>query len=232
LTNKTNSSAESSLPRNISIWTHDRLRVVPPRKPLPSHHDALGKKYNYRKSKPLKNGKCSNAPIGNCQFDERPQESHDKLSKSWLPFFLRKTTLGIFIVIFGAMIIALEVLFVVSKKRDGLTETNTSFKYLWKYGPTATLTIVAAFWGRLKYEAEVTTPCLGHDNTPVTSNKHALLKDYVGAFPIVSPFRAIGNRDYYVAGGEIISLLLTALVILPLAYFHPFQSMWQTTLSR
>lgn len=140
------------------------------------------------------------------------RESPSDHYRSWLPLYLRRPVLITFTGLFGAMIVALEAMLAVSKKRQGLTESHTGLRYLWTYGPTALLTFLRAFWNRVDYEAKTTAPWVSAN--PVCTSRDALLLDYVDMFPLVVPFRALRRQDYMVAASATVSHLLTVLIAL------------------
>ncbi|KAI5865702.1 hypothetical protein GGS23DRAFT_603248 [Durotheca rogersii] len=131
--------------------------------------------------------------------------------------FLRRPVFITFALLFVAMIVVLEVLFGLSKRNQGVTESDAGLRYLWTYGPTAFLTLVHALWNRVDYEAKATAPWLKAD--PVLIGRDALLLDYVDMLPIEVPFRALKRRDFVVAASSTISLLLTALIVLSTGLF-------------
>ncbi|KAI0012194.1 hypothetical protein F4779DRAFT_569791 [Xylariaceae sp. FL0662B] len=149
-------------------------------------------------------------------FPEEVEPPAERL-QSWLPLYLRRIMFIAFAVLFGAMIVALEVLFAISEQHQGLTESYASLRYLWTYGPTALLTLIHAFWNRVDYEAKVAAPWLKGD--PIITSRDALLLDYIDMFPLVVPFRALKHRDYPVAASSTISLLFTILIVLSTGLF-------------
>ncbi|XXG97848.1 Sigma-adaptin 3A [Hypoxylon texense] len=137
--------------------------------------------------------------------------------RGWLPFHLRRIVFITFAILLGLMVVALEVLFVISQRNQGLTESRSNLHYLWTYGPTAVLTLAQAYWSRVDYEAKVTAPWLRAN--PICASRDALLLDYVDMFPLLVPFRALKRRDYPVAASATISLLFTILVVLSTGLF-------------
>ncbi|KAI4862482.1 hypothetical protein F4820DRAFT_460205 [Hypoxylon rubiginosum] len=148
-----------------------------------------------------------------------PQEPEPPTSQhqTWLPCYLRKFMFIAFTILLGVMVVALEVLFVISQRNQGLTESRSSLHYLWTYGPTAILTLAQAYWSRVDYEAKVAAPWLKAN--PICASRDALLLDYIDMFPLVVPFRALRRRDYPVAASATISLLFTILVVLSTGLF-------------
>ncbi|KAL7620864.1 hypothetical protein AAE478_009862 [Parahypoxylon ruwenzoriense] len=152
-------------------------------------------------------------------MDGLPEEAEPQTNRhpTWLSLYLQRLVFIFFAVFLGAMVVVLEVLFAISKKRQGLTESHAGLKYLWTYGPTALLTLIHALWNRVDYEAKVTTPWLRAD--PVFMTRDALLLDYIDMFPLAVPFRALRRRDFLVAATSTISLLLSVLIVLSTGLF-------------
>ncbi|KAI6088758.1 hypothetical protein F4821DRAFT_276960 [Hypoxylon rubiginosum] len=155
--------------------------------------------------------------VNNGADTSSPETLPTNQHQEWLPFYLRRGVFIAFAVILGIMVVALEVLFAVSQKHQGLTDSYTSLHYLWTYGPTALLTLVQALWNRVDYEAKVTAPWLRAN--PIYNSRDALLLDYIDMFPLAVPFRAFKRRDYPVAAGATISLLFTMLIVLSTGLF-------------
>lgn len=57
--------------------------------------------------------------------------------KAWNPIFLGRTTLLIFIALFGAMTVALALLYHFSQLHNGISTQLSKNHYSWKYGPTS-----------------------------------------------------------------------------------------------
>ncbi|OTA79563.1 hypothetical protein M434DRAFT_381807 [Hypoxylon sp. CO27-5] len=150
-----------------------------------------------------------------------PQEIEPSTQRPqrWLPFYLRRPTFVVFTVLFGAMVVALEVLFAISQKYQGLTEgsSNPSYRYSWTYGPTAILTLIHAFWNRVDYDAKTAAPWLG--NKKVYTDRDSLLLDYLDITPPEVIFKALRRRDWLVVASATISLLLTSLIVLSTGLF-------------
>lgn len=111
----------------------------------------------------------------------------------------------------------LEILFAISQRNSGLSPDIPFVRYLWSYGTTGILTLTAALWHRLDYETKVSAPWLRAH--PITTSKSALLVDYIDAWSLLIPFRALRNRDYEVVYSSTVSLLLQVLIILSTSLF-------------
>ncbi|KAI0179778.1 hypothetical protein GGR52DRAFT_587311 [Hypoxylon sp. FL1284] len=137
--------------------------------------------------------------------------------KLWLPIYLRRSVFVAFTVVFGAMIVALEVLFSISNENHGLANGYSGMRHLWTYGPTTVLTLTRAVWYRVDYEAKITAPWLRAG--PICSSKYALLLDYIDMNSMIVPLQAFRRRDYRVAASTTISILLGILITLSTGLF-------------
>lgn len=158
------------------------------------------------------------------RYPDDPSQPHGEVKRSrqntstfWLPFCLRRTTSLLFLVAFALKAAILEILFAVSQRNSGLSPGIPFMRYLWSYGTTGILTLTAALWHRLDYETKVSAPWLRAH--PITSSNSALLVDYIDAWSLLIPFRALRNRDYEVVYSSTISLLLQVLIILSTSLF-------------
>ncbi|KAI0182093.1 hypothetical protein GGR52DRAFT_568296 [Hypoxylon sp. FL1284] len=184
---------------------------------VPSHNTGSPRPESTGSATPRGSAESSHTPsqgVGEEAGEEAPPTDE---RKAWLPFYLRRYVYIIFAVILGVLVAALEALFAVSQRRQGLVESHTGLHYLWTYAPTAVLTLIQAYWGRVDYEAKVTAPWLRAD--PICTSRDALLLDYVDMFPLAVPFKALKRRDYPVAASATISLLFTVLIVLSTGLF-------------
>ncbi|KAK3291635.1 uncharacterized protein B0H64DRAFT_427150 [Chaetomium fimeti] len=115
----------------------------------------------------------------------------------WRPFYLQRRVLLCFAAVFALVVAAIETLLVVSDKNSGIASSTPNRHYLWTYGPTAFLTLIAAVWSRAEYQSKLVAPWIrlsGHPAQP----KHTLLLDYFSDFQLFAVFRATRNRDFAV----------------------------------
>lgn len=136
----------------------------------------------------------------------------------WRPLYLRKWVLILFVISFCAIIATLEVLNYVSSANQGLASSVESRHYLWTYGPTAILTIIAALWARVEFQAKQSAPWQAMSERPEEPEKSVLL-DYISAMQPVAMVKAMKNRHYVVAAGIACSLLLRLLIIVSTSLF-------------
>ncbi len=94
--------------------------------------------------------------------DESASRNSTTRCLRWQPCYLRRFVLlgfiSVFISVFILIIVIIEALLAVSDRNQGLTTSTSSQHYLWKYGPTAFLTGVAAFWARTEYQSKIVAP--------------------------------------------------------------------------
>lgn len=64
-------------------------------------------------------------------IDERAQVA------PWRPFWLRSALLATFCGIFLALVVALSIMLIYSRRNDGLGSARSSLRHLWRFGPTA-----------------------------------------------------------------------------------------------
>ncbi|KAE8312565.1 hypothetical protein BDV41DRAFT_577507 [Aspergillus transmontanensis] len=130
----------------------------------------------------------------------------------WRPCYLRRRVLLLFLLIFVAMIAALEALHRVSSAHYGLGSSVENLHYSWTYGPTAILTVVAAFWSRVEFQAKQNAPWQAMQENP--QNAHtSVLMDYVSMIQPLSLLKSFKNGHLMVAAGVICSMLLRILTI-------------------
>lgn len=131
----------------------------------------------------------------------------------WRPKYLRRRVLALFSVTFLLMIAALEVLSVISARNDGIAKGFTKDHYLWTYGPTAFLTLIAALFNRVEYQAKIMAPWERLSKHPAPAPKN-LLVDYVSPLQPVSIYESFRNKDFAVAATTTVSVLIKLLIVL------------------
>ncbi|EOD51312.1 hypothetical protein UCRNP2_1955 [Neofusicoccum parvum UCRNP2] len=130
----------------------------------------------------------------------------------WTPFHLRRPVLLAAAAVFVLMVVALEVLHHVSERDDGLATVSENMHYLWTYGPTAVLTVLAALWGRVEYRSKQIIPWSLMARGP-TSMEHGLLLNYMTSTTLWSLYRSVKRRHFLVSIGISGSLILRLLII-------------------
>lgn len=136
-------------------------------------------------------------------------------ASAWQPSYLRRRALGGFAACFGALILGLEVLLSVSDKRQGLASSSAHLHYIWKYGPTAVLTVITASWRRVVFQAKMTAPWLRltHTKRPISAEQTILL-DYLDMWTHQVLFTACRHRDWLVLLSTATTMALLAATVL------------------
>lgn len=111
------------------------------------------------------------------------------------------------------MIAALELLNAISARNDGIAKGFNKDHYLWTYGPTAFLTLIAALFNRVEYQAKVLAPWERLSKGPAPARK-TLLLDYVSPLQPVAIYESLKNKDFAVAATATISVLIKLLIVL------------------
>jgi hypothetical protein len=132
---------------------------------------------------------------------------------AWRPLYLRRIVLSAFLASFILMIAAIETLLGISNQKDGLATSDASLHYLWTYGPTAMLTLLAAFWARVEYQSKLIMPWLRLAQ-PAQKADRTLLLDYTSAFQPVALYRSLQSKDVMVSLTITVSLLIKLLIII------------------
>lgn len=145
------------------------------------------------------------------------QQTEHRIS-GWQPSYLRPRVLIVFVIIFCAVIAALEALNHVSQVHSGIASSNESHHYLWTYGPTAIFTVIVAFWSRVEFQVKQRAPWKSMAEKPVEARESILL-DSVSEIQLVSMAKAIRNKHFDVAAGVTCSMLLRLMVIFSTALF-------------
>lgn len=111
------------------------------------------------------------------------------------------------------MIAALELLSVISARNDGIAKGFNKDHYLWTYGPTAFLTLIAALFNRVEYQAKIMAPWERLSKHPAFARK-TLLVDYVSPLQPVAIYETLRNKDFAVAATTTVSVLIKLLIVL------------------
>lgn len=139
------------------------------------------------------------------------------------PFWLGKSALLIFALVFAILAALLIALKCVSDSKDGFPLNFSSSEYSWTYGPTAVLIIVLSFWRRVDYYYKAAQPWRELQSGPVLGSR-SLLLDYVSPFQLQSVCRAFKFRHYRVFATIISFFLLKSIILVSTTLFvvqHP-----------
>lgn len=141
--------------------------------------------------------------------------SHYERTGYWA-FYLRRRILAVFLGTFAGFIVILQTLLAVSDRHHGLGESEEKLHYLWTYGPTAFLTLIAALWARVVCQAKILAPwerMIKGSAEP----KRSVLLDYLSTWQPKSIFEALRNLDYTVAAASTNLMVCKILIIISTA---------------
>ncbi|KAJ5461444.1 uncharacterized protein N7458_002996 [Penicillium daleae] len=144
--------------------------------------------------------------------------SDDLENSGWRPSYLRKRILALFVFAFSAIIAALEALYQSSEAHDGIAASTEGRHYLWTYGPTAILTIVATFWSRVEFQSKQNAPWQSMLEAPQPAEKSVLL-DYISDMQPVTVWKAFKNKQVIVFSSVSCTLLVQLVIILSTGLF-------------
>jgi putative Ca2+/H+ antiporter (TMEM165/GDT1 family) len=136
----------------------------------------------------------------------------------WRPGYLQRRVLIAFIVVFCAVIAALEVLNYISQVNYRIASSVNSRHYAWTYGPTAILTVIAALWSRVEFQAKQYAPWQAMQEGPTEASQSVLL-DYLSPMQPVALFKAFRNRNLVVFSSISCSLFLSLALVLSTGLF-------------
>jgi hypothetical protein len=147
---------------------------------------------------------------------DAPQLNHSagsvsSLTHGWRPGYLRRRVLMIFLVLFCLCLATLEILYQVSQNRNGLVAADQSRRYLWTFGPTAALTIIAGYWARVEFQTKQSAPWQSMRTKPTPAPRSILL-DYISPIQPVSIVKSLRYRHYAVSAAGTCSLLLKLMI--------------------
>lgn len=93
----------------------------------------------------------------------------------WRPCWLSSMVLLFFCCVFLSVAVALPIMRYFSKTNDGLGSARDSRGHVWRFGPTAAITILSVFWGRVKLQLVRYTSWWNiRDRHPVNGDKYLL----------------------------------------------------------
>ncbi|KAK5659565.1 hypothetical protein OQA88_767 [Cercophora sp. LCS_1] len=139
--------------------------------------------------------------------------SHDKIVLRWRPFYLRRSVLAIFSLVLVLVLGATLALLIYSNQHSGIGTGQSSQHYLWTFGPTAFLTLLAAVWGRIDYQSKLVAPWIRLSQGPAHPNR-TLQLDYFADLLPWSVVRAVRNQDFVVFITSAIAVMLKVLIVI------------------
>ncbi|KAI8290870.1 hypothetical protein K4K56_006927 [Colletotrichum sp. SAR 10_98] len=133
----------------------------------------------------------------------------------WRPVWLRPVTLSTFLALFIALTIVLPVMLWYSQENDGLVRTRENLVYLWRFGPTAILTIISLFWARVEIQAIRYMPWMAYRRAQEQSkNENIYDLDYTAMLSPAILFQSLKRKHYFVFLICIVSLILKIQIVL------------------
>ncbi|KAK1723868.1 uncharacterized protein BDZ83DRAFT_579879 [Colletotrichum acutatum] len=148
----------------------------------------------------------------------------------WRPAWLQPVVLLAFFTLFFFSAISLPAMFFISSKNRGLVTTQQNLHYLWRFGPTAVITLVSILWSRVETQALRYMPWIAHryEHSPKRSYDDYEL-DYTA---IISPKVLIQSfkRKHYLVFliATISALLRIQMVLAPGLYSFEMVNVTQT----
>ncbi|KAI0395923.1 hypothetical protein F5Y17DRAFT_170707 [Xylariaceae sp. FL0594] len=132
----------------------------------------------------------------------------------WRPKYLQLWVLITHAAIFILLVALLEGLLAISNHENGLaTPSSPHYEYVWKYGPTAFLTIISLSWDRVAFQSQILAPWYRMLKGKANADQ-SLLLDYLDMLPPTAILTAIRRHDWAPAAALSVSLLLQVVVAL------------------
>jgi hypothetical protein len=132
---------------------------------------------------------------------DEPPKTTRPLPRMWNAFWLRWYILMSFGLLNFCCIVTLALLYYFSERDQGLRTESVAHQYAWKYGPTAFLTILSAFWQQIDYTCRSLEPWRNLAGG-YFSEKETLMLDYVSANTFLVVYRALRKRHWAVAASS------------------------------
>ncbi|KAF2140426.1 uncharacterized protein K452DRAFT_55747 [Aplosporella prunicola CBS 121167] len=139
-------------------------------------------------------------------------DSKSTNEQMWTPFWLRRGTLAAFILSYILLIIGIVILLVVDRKSDGIATSESRLHYLWTYGPTAILSVLAAFWGQAEHRSKQMLPW-GILRSRPSKASSTLFLDYVSETQIWALYKSLRSSHFPVVFSITVSLLIKILTL-------------------
>jgi Protein of unknown function (DUF3433) len=132
-----------------------------------------------------------------------------------------------FIVVLVTCITALLLLRSLDRVRTGFGFGSTASLYYWKYGPTALLVTIIAFWGCLDYLIKSLAPWQQMTKQP-TSARQTLLLDYLSPILPSAFYQSFQNQHWNVVLSICVFAFLKLAAVASTALFNPQLSTFRT----
>ncbi|KAK6211704.1 hypothetical protein QIS74_10968 [Colletotrichum tabaci] len=134
---------------------------------------------------------------------------------TWRPQWLRPAVLTLFVCFFVLFTAALAIMLHYSRRNNGLFQTGQSLVhvYVWRFGPTAIITILSVLWARVELQAMMYVPWFALRRQQ-PNGRVAMSIDYLSMLSPAVFIRSIRERHYLVSLVTIVSVVLKVQIIL------------------
>ncbi|KAF6786815.1 hypothetical protein CSOJ01_15351 [Colletotrichum sojae] len=146
--------------------------------------------------------------------------SEASVTGTWQPKWLRSTVLGAFASLFVAFALALLLLLQYSQRHSGIVAARQSFVYVWRFGPTAVFTIVAAFWARVELQSMRYTPWIALHSRGLSLDEGIATLDYTSMLLPTALVQSLRRKHYVLSLVIVTSIILVAQVALAPGLFN------------
>ncbi|KAF6837144.1 hypothetical protein CPLU01_03256 [Colletotrichum plurivorum] len=140
--------------------------------------------------------------------------SEATVTGTWQPKWLRSIVLGAFASLFFAFALAVLLLLQNSERHNGIVAARQSLVYVWRFGPTAVLTIVAAFWARVELQSMRYTPWIALHSRGVSLDEGTATLDYTSMLLPTALVQSLRRKHYVLSLVIVTSIILVAQVAL------------------
>ncbi|KAK2015528.1 hypothetical protein LZ32DRAFT_602176 [Colletotrichum eremochloae] len=136
-------------------------------------------------------------------------------SARWRPTWLRPVVLLAFLALFVLLAAVLPVMLWYSQEHDGLFQTRQSLVYLWRFGPTAILTIVLSLWARVEFQVTRYMPWIAEQRArKLGKDVDVYDLDYTAMLSPVVLFQSLKRGHYLVFLAAVAALVLKIQIVL------------------
>ncbi|KAL9950183.1 hypothetical protein D7B24_008683 [Verticillium nonalfalfae] len=154
--------------------------------------------------------------------DPAPSEPLVDVNLPWRPPYLKRRVLLSFALLLAGLIAVIEALLVISTRNTGVGPPTRLLRYAWQYAPPAVVTLVAAIWTRVEYQAKASAPWIRLSRGP--SDVRTLTLDYTSMVAPQAIFRAVRNRDWLVVAITLAGLVFKLLIVFSVALVTPVRT--------
>ncbi|KAF6806488.1 hypothetical protein CMUS01_14351 [Colletotrichum musicola] len=162
----------------------------------------------------------SRLPGTESQFRHRRKAEQTATAEpTWQPTWLRRQVFAGFFGLFSMITVAISTLLAFSECNNGVSEIRQTFAYVWRFGPTIMLTIIAALWGRVELQAMRYMPAIAISGDEEL-HEHIYSLNYPSLMYAKAIFEAIRQKHHLVYLTSFISLLLKVQIALAPGLFN------------